>query len=81
MRSTRGLDGGTGVDVDVDAFGVDDDSRPLDMVGVARRLAAVGRSSRCGGGCGGGGGGRARRQESRWRRWWELAAETAAQVN
>ena len=32
MRSTRGLDGGTGVDVDVDAFGVDDDSRPLDMV-------------------------------------------------
>ena len=30
------MDGGTGVDVDVDAFGVDDDSRPLDM--VIRRL-------------------------------------------
>ena len=63
MRRTRGFAGGTGVDVDVDAFGGDDDSRPLDMVGVARRLAAVGRNSRCGCGGGGGGGGGERRQE------------------
>ena len=65
MRSTRGFAGGTGVDVDVDAFGVDDDSRPLDMVGVARRRAAVGRNSRCGCGGGGGGGGERRQEVSR----------------